>query len=153
VAPGGDSVKRIDTLCTTRCARILLFLGLALGPVGFAAAAVEIDWTALATPDVVEIITQDENGDDRETKIWIAVVDDAAYIRTGNSRWFENLERNPAAVLRSDDTLQPVLVEQVEDVELFARVEMALREKYGFSDRMVGIFRPSDRHVMLLVAR
>ena len=146
-------MRRIADLRIALFPGIALVLGLALGPVGFAAAADEVDWTALAAPDVVEIITQDEDGDDRETNIWIAVVDGAAYIRTGSSRWFANLERNPAAVLRSGDTLQPIAVEQIEDADLFAQVEVALREKYGFSDRMVGIFRSSDRRVMRLVAR
>ena len=133
--------------------RTTVFLGLALVSTGFAAAAVEVDWTALAAPDVVEIITQDEDGDDRETKIWIAAVDGEAFVRTGNTRWFANLERNPAAVLRSGDTVQPIATERVEDADLLARVETAFREKHGFSDRMAGLFRFGGARVMRLVAR
>ena len=133
--------------------RIALLLGLALGWIGFAAAAAEADWTALAAPDVVEIVTQDEDGDDRETKIWIVVVDDEAFIRTSGTRWNGNLERDPAAVLHSGDSLQPVAVERVEDADLFARVETAFREKYGFADRMAGLVRFGQTRVMRVVAR
>ncbi len=112
-----------------------------------------IDWKAVAAPDVVEISTRDEDGSERRTKIWIVLVNGQAYIRTGNTQWFENLERDPDAVLHSGDGRFPVRVEFVTDAALAAQADAAFREKHGFADRMSNLFRFGDANIMRLRAR
>ncbi len=115
--------------------------------------AASIDWKAAAAPGVVKIISQNEDGSMRETKIWIALVDDQAYIRTGGTRWYGNIERNPDATLRSEDAEHLVRAELISDEALAQRVVDAFREKYGFADRLAGIMRFGDTHIMRLVVR
>ena len=40
------------------------------------------EWAAVANEETVYVITTDEDGDVRETKIWLLVLDDVGYIRT-----------------------------------------------------------------------
>jgi hypothetical protein len=51
----------------------LLSLGLVLGAAE--ARAAEPDWDGLADVGQIEIITHDEDGDERETTIWFVVLD------------------------------------------------------------------------------
>jgi hypothetical protein len=117
------------------------------------AAAAAPDWNAVKDVGNVEIITTDEDGDARETTIWLAVVDGQGYIRTGNSTWKGNIERNPDVTLRIDEAEYALRAEFVTDAELKARVAQALREKYGLSDSFIDIFRSGDPNIMRLVPR
>ncbi len=89
----------------------------------------------------------------RDTKIWIVLVDGRVYIRTGGTRWYRNIERNPNASLRTGELEHPLRVELVTDGALLQRVNDTFREKYGFSDRWAGIMRFGGTHIMRLVAR
>ena len=115
--------------------------------------AASIDSKVVAAPDVVEIITQNEDGSTKETKIWIVLVDDQAYIRTGGTRWYANIERNPDATLRSQGAEHPVRPELIADEALSQRVAAVFREKYGFADRLAGLIRFGGTHIMRLVPR
>lgn len=117
------------------------------------AAAAAPDWNALKDVETVEIVTTDEDGSARDTTIWLAVVDGQGYIRTGNSTWKGNIERNPDVTLRVEATEYPVRAEFVTDADLKARVAQALREKYGLSDSFIDIFRGGDPNIMRLVPR
>jgi hypothetical protein len=112
-----------------------------------------IDWATAGAERVVEIVTTNQDATPRETKIWLAVVDGQGYIRTGGTRWYGNLSRNPDVVLRVAGAEHPLRAELVTDAELAARVEAALRTKYGWSDRMMGPFRFGDTHILRLVPR
>jgi hypothetical protein len=102
---------------------------------------------------VVEIVTRDEDGAPRETKIWLVVVDGEGYIRTGGTRWWGNVERDPDVTLRVAGVEHPLRAELVTDEALLARVVASFRTKYGFSDRMAGLVRFGDTHVMRLERR
>ena len=68
-----------------------------------AAGAAELDWNSVADVEEVRVVTTNEDGTLRETKIWLAVLDGQGYIRTsGWSRWGKNVVRNPDVALRID---------------------------------------------------
>ena len=94
----------------------------------------------LASEKVIRALTQDEDGDRRETKIWVVVVDGEPFIRTGDTRWFKNLERGSSLSLLLDDKEYPARAMKVSDAKLVETVHQTFREKYGFQDRLVGLF-------------
>ena len=112
-----------------------------------------MDWSVAAKPDVVEVLTTNEDGSTRETKVWIVAVDEQGYLRTGGTRWYANIEREPNVVLRSGGVDYPLRAELIEDEELSERIAAALREKHGFSDRMAGLIRFGPRRILRLVPR
>jgi hypothetical protein len=112
-----------------------------------------IDWATAGAERVVEILTTNQDGTPRETKVWLAVVDGQGYVRTGGTRWWGNIERDPDVVLRVAGAEHPLRAERVTDPELVAKVEAALRTKYGWSDRLIGPFRFGDTHILRLVRR
>jgi hypothetical protein len=124
--------------------------------VASATAAAAFDWNAFADEDVVVVLTKDEDGSARETKVWLAVLDGQAYIRTGGSTWGGNITREPQIVLRigGGDGYSDIRasVDFVKDPALRERVEEAFRKKYGAQDALVGLFRGSDPKIMRLVA-
>lgn len=124
---------------------------LLLAAVPIAAAAP--DWNAVKDVGTVYIVTTNEDGSARDTKIWLVVVDGQGYVRTGSTRWKANVDRNPDVTLRIEEAEYPLRVEFVTDPELCTRVEQAFRDKYGFSDSFIGIFRPGDSNIMRLLSR
>ena len=73
------------------------------------------DWGTVAEVETVQVITQNEDGRVRDTKVWLAVMDDRGYIRTGNSSWGENVLRDPEVEVRIDGTAYALRVHFVED--------------------------------------
>lgn len=130
----------------------LLSLGLVLGAAG--ARAVEPDWDKIAEVERIEIVTHDEDGDERETTIWFAVVDGQGFIRTGNSNWGENIRRNPSdVVLRIEGKEYPLRAEFIENDALRERVVAAFRAKYGWFDGAVNFVRGSRPNIMHMISR
>ena len=127
----------------------LCALGIGAAP----ASAAAPDWNAAAVEDTVEIVTKNEDGSARETTIWLVVVDGQGYIRTGNTRWEANIERDPAALLHIGSSEYPVRAEFVEEDALRARIQQAFRDKYGFQDALVAVFHSSHPKLMRLAPR
>jgi hypothetical protein len=131
----------------------------ALAPLAlvFAAAAARADepnWDKLAPVERIEIITHDEDGDARETTIWLAVVDGQGFIRTGNSTWGENIRRKPDdVVLRIEGIEYPLQAEFIENEKLRERVTAAFHAKYGWTDSLVHFFRGGRPNIMHMIAR
>ena len=128
----------------------VLLAGVFASPSARAAAP---DWNAAAGVQTVEIVTTNEDGTPRDTTIWLAVVDGQGYIRTGNTHWEGNIERNPDVVLRIEKAEYPLRAEFVQDAALRARIEQVFREKYGFSDAFIGVFRSGEPKIMRLAPR
>lgn len=141
----------------SKAPRRLALAGLALGSVlclaAASAGAGAFDWTPFAEEDVVQILTVDPDGEPRETKIWIVVVDDAGYIRTNDSRWLANLRRDPETTLRVRGEEVPMRVAFVEEAERKARIEEAFKAKYGFVQRVMSFFRIQEPTVMRVAPR
>jgi hypothetical protein len=112
-----------------------------------------VEWTRYAEEGTIKVITANQDGSPRETKIWLAVVDGQGYIRTGNTRWGGNVERNPEVTLLIGETELPLRVEFVTDESERDAVKAAFREKYGFSDRILDPIRGKNPKIMRLIPR
>jgi hypothetical protein len=112
------------------------------------------DWEAVADTQTVEVLSTDEDGDPRETTIWLIVVDGQGYIRTSQStRWGKNVARNPDIALRIGEGEYPVRASFVDDEALRERIVKAFRQKYGWIDGFLNIVRGSSPRLMRLDAR
>jgi hypothetical protein len=110
-------------------------------------------WSEVAEVGTVEVLTVDEDGSPRETTVWLAVVDGQGYLRTGGTRWGGNLERDPQLVLRIEEREYALRSEAVEDEALRERITAAFREKYGFTDALIGLVRGDHPMIMRLLPR
>jgi len=120
---------------------------------GVVAPAAALEGSALAGDDTVRVVTRDEDGSARVTKIWIVAVAGEAYIRTGSTHWGRNLERDADLGLRTASGEYDLRVEFVADDALRALVAQAFREKYGWADRLLSPFRGRSPRIMRLRAR
>ncbi len=130
---------------------LLVLLGCAVVPVSPAFAPP--DWEALATESTVIVVTSDPDGSERVTTVWLAVVAGKGFIRTGSTRWYANLQRDPDLVFRAAGQEFPLRAEFVADGELADEIDAEFRRKYGFSDRVVSFFRGDGANWMQLVGR
>ena len=110
-------------------------------------------WSDVAAVEEVEVLTHDEDGELRETTIWLAVVDGDGFVRTGGSSWGKNLQRDPSLVLRIEGAEYPLRAEFVEDDGLRDRITDTFREKYGFSDWLITPIRGSRPMIMRMLPR
>jgi len=83
--------------------------------------------------DEMEIfaIVHGKDGKPREIKIWFVAIDDEGFIRTRNTSWRADLERDPMAALRFKNREIPIRAIPVKDPELYKRVNDAYTAKYG----------------------
>jgi len=136
--------------------RLLTALASALLLTASSATAEELappDWSAHAETETVIVVNADEDGTARETTVWLAVLDGQAYVRTGGSQWGANLQRNPEFSLRVGETELNLRVAFVEDDTIRASVAAAFREKYGFPDAVMDLFRGDRPLIMRLDPR
>jgi hypothetical protein len=112
-----------------------------------------IQWDRYSGEGTVEVITSNEDGSDRVTKVWLAVVEGRGYIRTGGTRWGANVERNPKVTLRIGEKEFPLRVEFVTDQTERDAVKDALRAKHGFSDWILTPLRGKNPKIMRLLPR
>jgi hypothetical protein len=124
--------------------------GLVFGFFATALAAHAFDWTPASQDSVVEILTSDADGELRETPVWIVVLDGAAYVRTNDSKWLANIRRGSAVRLRVRDVESVVEALEAKDPVLAERVEEAFKTKYGFTQRVMSLFRISEPTVLKL---
>jgi hypothetical protein len=129
------------------------FLGVACASTLPPTADTAVDWTGVADERVPAIVTQDPDGDERMTKLWLVTVDGQGLIRTGNTRWFRNIQRDPNVVLQVGGYAYPLRAELVNDESLEERAHAAFREKYGWQDRAIHPFGGSDANVIRLTPR
>jgi hypothetical protein len=108
------------------------------------------DWSPFAEADVVRIVTQDEDGAERDTPVWFVVVEGDGFVRTNDSRWLANIQRGSRVALRLDQMERPVTAEELSDASLSAAVEEAYKAKYGFVQRVMSAFRLREPVVLRL---
>ena len=130
-----------------------VFLGVGCASTVPPTADTALDWAAVAEEGVPTIITRDADGEERVTKLWLAVVDGQGLIRTDDSRWFRNIERDPNVVLRIGDYAHLLRAELVTDESLEKRANAAFRGKYGWQDWLIHPFGEPDANTMRLVPR
>ncbi len=127
-----------------RLALSAIALGLALGcasaplppPPGKARIA---DWV---DEPVVTIVTRDAGGKEHATPVWIVEAEGEAWLigggsfLTGASRWAERVRSQPEVELRAGEYVYPARAEVVDDPARMAAARAAMREKYGWQDRV-----------------
>jgi hypothetical protein len=117
------------------------------------AQSAEPDWNAAAEVDTIYVLTTDDDGETRETKIWIAVLDGTPYIRTSrNTSWGDNVERDSDIGIRVEDTDYPVRATFITEDEDRARIVAGFEEKYG-SNPILNWIRGDDPRIMRLESR
>ena len=129
----------------------IVCVGLLLAVAG-AARAAELDWQRFQDEDVIEILTHDEDDSLRETSIWIVSFDGRGYVRTNDSRWLANIRRGSSVALRLGEDEFPVTAREPNDAAIAARVEEGFKQKYGFTQRVMSVFRMSEPTVLELSA-
>ncbi len=122
--------------------------GTVLMALGSGSSSVAFELDSLAEQSVIEILTHDEGGALRDTKVWVTVVAGAGYIRTNDSRWLANIRRGSDVALRVRGVERPFRAEESDDAELYGRVEEAFLEKYGWLQRLMSTFRWSRPTVL-----
>ena len=90
----------------------------------------------------LHVVTVDADGAERVTRIWIGVLDGDPVLRTGDSRWWANLQRDPAIRIRLSGTDHLFRAEFVTEPSEKIRIDEAFLEKYGGWERMLF---PQDR--------
>jgi hypothetical protein len=115
-----------------------------------AAPAAASDWSPFAETDVVHVVTTDEDGAERDTKVWFVVVDGDGFVRTNDSRWLANIRRGSPLALRLEEVERPVAAEEVSDAAVAAAVEEAFKQKYGLVQRVMSVFRMREPTVLRL---
>jgi hypothetical protein len=114
--------------------------------------AAELDWQRFQGQDVIEVLTHDEDGDLRETSVWIVAFDGHGYLRTNDSRWLANIRRGSSVALRIGTDDFAVAAREPDDAALTARVEEAFKQKYGFTQRVMSFFRMREPTLLELSA-
>ncbi len=103
----------------------------------------EPKWSDINGEKETAITVNQEDGTTRELTIWFAVVDGRGYIRTWDSSWRIEMERNPDVSLRIAGRDYPVRVSAVAEGALYDRVNAAYTEKYGMTRNMfLALMRP-----------
>jgi hypothetical protein len=111
-----------------------------------------LDWQSVAEEGVPAIVTRDPDGGVRVTKLWLVVVDGEGLIRTGDTRWFQNIQRDPSVVFRIGGYAYRLRAELVSDESLEKRANAAFRQKYGWQDWLIHPFGEPDANLMRLAA-
>ncbi|HEB90074.1 MAG TPA: DUF2255 family protein [Deltaproteobacteria bacterium] len=150
-----DGSRSARTVGSSRSLEWILLLVVAFvgGPLGATALAGMPDWNGVADVETVEVLTKDQDGAARETTVWLLVQDGEGYVRTGNTTWGGNVVRDGELTLRIGGQEYPLRVEFVEDESARERLTRGFREKYGWSDALIGWIRGSHPRIMHLVSR
>jgi hypothetical protein len=85
----------------------------------------------------VHVLTWDTDGDRRKTRVWIAAVAATPYLRTGQTRWWQNIERGSKIQILSGGRVYPVSINEIHDAILRAEIDAAFTAKYGWLGRLV----------------
>jgi hypothetical protein len=115
---------------------LALLFGLAATP-----ALADLDWTAHRGADTVVIVTADEDGAQRETTIWLCVLNGQGYVRGGSGQWVANTLRHADVRLRVGEQELSLRATKLTDAAEIERVTVAFSEKYGFSDTLATLIR------------
>jgi len=100
-------------------------------------------WSDYKDEQEIFAVVHDAEGKPREVKIWIVVLEENAFIRTRNTSWRADLERDPNARLKIGGKEIAVRPIPVKDPETYKRVNEAFTAKYGVTPHIfLAIMRP-----------
>ena len=125
---------------------ILLLVALVVGFLVLQAVASEMGG------EVVKVMTNDAQGAQRTTSLW--VVDDGGvpYLRSGNSEndWYQRLVADPNVEVERDGVVTRYVAQPTPDRT--EQVNALMAEKYGWADAVVGLIRGDSVAVRLAPA-
>ena len=136
-------MKSITALLTS------LALTLAATPAG----ADYPSWEKLADVEVIEVLTSDEDGELRETKVWFVLLGGAPFLRTNDTMWLANLRRDPNLGLRIEDREYEATAEEIAGDAIVEKVDEASRRKYGWQESLIHPFRMQRPDILRLMPR
>jgi hypothetical protein len=110
------------------------------------------DWSAIKDVETVSVGTTNEDGSVRYTTVWLVVVGGRGYLRTGDTSWGANVDRNPNVTLVIGEQEFALRADMVEADDERALVTAAFNEKYGWSDSMISWFRGARPKIMRLAS-
>lgn len=122
------------------------FTQLRLSSKDFPVATSAPNWQVLAKEEIPSVVTIDADGERRITQLWIASIDTTAYLRTGATKWFANLERKPELKLRIGGQMYPCRTRVVSDQAEARAVHEAFYAKYPKRSsffRAIGVSTPT----------
>lgn len=110
--------------------------------IGCLVAVLVLGAIAIDEGEVVALTTFDPDGKSHLTQLWIVDLDGQSYLRAAapDNAWLERLRAQPEAVLARGEEDRAVVATPVSSAELRARVNGAMAEKYGASDRLYSAF-------------
>ena len=112
-----------------------------------------LDWDSVAAEWFALVLTTDPDGSPRETRVVFVVMEGTGIVRTGATRWFANLQRDPDIGLRIGEREYAGRAEQIHDADEERAINAAFRAKYGLGDRLADWIRPRNRNVLRLRER
>jgi hypothetical protein len=128
-----------------------LLLALLAVPLAFASAAADPPrWDQIAGVDTVSVVTNNGDGTERYTTVWLVVVGERGYLRTGDTTWGANVVREPRIRLIVGRDEYPLRVEFVEAEDERTLVTEAFNAKYGWTDTALGWLRGARPKIMRL---
>ena len=96
--------------------------------------------------EVVQLVTQDAQGEAVTTRLWVADTDGAMWLRAGEgtSGWYQRLMAHgvdsPATLIRGDQTYA---ITASAEPQRIAEINQLMADKYGLGDTLVGILAGS----------
>lgn len=108
------------------------------------------DWSFTDAVKTVQLETRP--ADPYSVNIWVVALGPSLYVHAGTRRsgWVENLEADPDARLRVDDSIYELVASRVEDQAEFDRFSDAYERKYGRRPRNENV---SEVYLFRLAAR
>lgn len=119
----------------------------------------QLDWATVADRQMILVSTTDPDGEPRTTRLWIVVVGESGYLRSADTQWAQDIERDPNFLLIAGDASYPVSATRVPfGTDEHSRVMNAYSDKYGLLGRTVLRFYsligrysgPSDARILRL---
>lgn len=96
--------------------------------------------------EVVQLVTQDAQGDAVTTRLWVVDTDGDMWLRAGDgaSGWYQRLTAHgmdsPATLIRGE---QAYAITALPEPQRIADINQLMADKYGLGDTLVGILAGS----------
>lgn len=105
--------------------------------------------------EVVTLYTQDSEGEQYETQLWVVDRDGELYVRAHFARahWLARIREHPEVEIRRGESQQTFRAAPVDDPEVKRTVNRAMAEKYGLADRLASAVWDPKRSVPVHLQR
>ncbi len=136
---------------------MIRFLGVLVVILVFAGAGIAFgefpDWNQYAQVQTIEVLTTDLDGDLRATPVWFILLNGEAYLRTNDSRWLDNLRRDPNLRLNIEGKIYEAQAEEIPGLGIVEKVDIAFERKYGLQESLIHLFRMRQPEILRILPR